>query len=813
MAKKPPEPPVYTPDIIQASLEEVMHQSMMPYAEYVILERAIPRVEDGLKPVQRRILFTMQELGLTPDKPHRKCARIVGDCLGKYHPHGDSSVYDALVRMGQPFNMRGLLVDGHGNFGSIDGDSAAAMRYTEARMAPLAMQMLRDIDKDTVPFRLNFDDTLKEPDLLPARFPNILVNGASGIAVGLATNIPPHNLREVVNACCAQIDDPDISLDELMKLVPAPDFPTGGILMDTPELRQAYETGRGKLTLRARVHIEDGSSGRRLICITEVPYNVNKAQMLEKILRLSEEKKGQLGGIYDIRDESDRTGMRAVIEVRKDADAGKILKTLYKYSDLQVTFGVNMVAVAEGKPLTMGLKTVLGYYIGHQKTVVRRRTEYELAQARARAHILEALIVAVDNLDEVLALIRSSKNGREARTRLMERFGFDEAQAQAILDLRLQRLTGLEIETLRKEYADILKTITTLEGILASEKKLMNVIKKEMREIADTYGDGRRTTIEKGEEEAEEEEEIEEVIPDDAVVCLTRAGLLRRYAPRTFEKLDLPEKEGDFNRFVFRTQTDHSLMFFTDRGNVFVLSVGDLGEITRPKERGVSLSGVLNGLEKGENCVRMLDVSPGEIRGPGEVMFVTAQGMVKRMAMTEFAVRRRTFSVIGLKNDDTLLDVMRCDESDEMLLVTRKGQSIRFDVCEVPVSGRSAAGVRGIRLDGTDRVILGALFDNGAQLIVMTERGYAKKVMGALADSQARGGKGAKCVTLGRDGLTGTYVAACGVVRGLTNMTVVQKSGTLTPISTEDLGAASMSDRGKPVVMALMDDVVTDLIM
>ena len=424
MAKKPPEPPVYTPDIIQASLEEVMHQSMMPYAEYVILERAIPRVEDGLKPVQRRILFTMQELGLTPDKPHRKCARIVGDCLGKYHPHGDTSVYDALTRMGQPFNMRGLLVDGHGNFGSIDGDSPAAMRYTEARMAPLAMQMLRDIDKDTVPFRLNFDDTLKEPDLLPARFPNILVNGASGIAVGLATNIPPHNLREAVNACCAQIDDPDISLDDLMKLLPAPDFPTGGILMDTPEIRQAYETGRGKLTLRAKVHIEDGPSGRKLICITEVPYNVNKAQMLEKILRLSEEKKGQLGGIYDIRDESDRTGMRAVIEVRRDADAGKILKTLYKYSDLQVTFGVNLVAVAEGKPLTMGLKTVLSYYIGHQKTVVRRRTEYELAQARARAHILEALIVAVDNLDEVLALIRSSKNGREARTRLMDRFTY-----------------------------------------------------------------------------------------------------------------------------------------------------------------------------------------------------------------------------------------------------------------------------------------------------------------------------------------------------------------------------------------------------
>ena len=502
-------PVLPAPDIIQVPLEDVMHQSMMPYAEYVILERAIPRVEDGLKPVQRRILFTMQELGLSPDKPHRKCARIVGDCLGKYHPHGDTSVYDALTRMAQPYSMRGVLVDGHGNFGSIDGDSPAAMRYTEARMAPLALEMLRDIDKDTVPFRLNFDDTLKEPDLLPSRFPNILVNGASGIAVGLATNIPPHNLRETVEAVCLQMDKPDVPLSELMKVLPAPDFPTGGILLDTDEIRQAYETGRGKLTLRAKVHIESGSAGRSLLCITEIPYGLSKSQMLEKILKLSEEKKAQLSCIHDIRDESDRTGMRAVIELKKDADPAKVLKYLYKYSDLQVTFGVNLVAVAEGKPVQMGLKTVLDYYIRYQKTVVRRRTEYELAQAKARAHILEALIVAVDNLDEVIALIRSSRNGKEAREKLISRFGFDEAQAQAILDLRLQRLTGLEIETLRREYQEILKLIANLESILASEKKLMSLIKKEMREIAEKYGDERRTQI-VGETEKPEEEDIEE---------------------------------------------------------------------------------------------------------------------------------------------------------------------------------------------------------------------------------------------------------------------------------------------------------------
>ena len=369
--------------ILQTTVEDVMHLSMIPYAEHVILERALPRVEDGLKPVQRRILYTMMELGTTPDKPHRKCARIVGDCLGKYHPHGDSSVYDALVRMAQDFSMRGPLVDGHGNFGSIDGDSAAAMRYTEARMAPLAMQMLRDIEKDTVPFRLNFDDTLKEPDMLPARFPNLLVNGASGIAVGLATNIPPHNLREAVNAVIAQLENPDITLDELMRCIPAPDFPTGGVLVNNEEIRKGYETGRSKLCLRARVHFEDGTAGRKLICITEVPYQVNKAAMLEKILKLSEEKKAALGCIYDIRDESDRTGLRAVIELKRDSDPQKVLNYLYKYSDLQVTFGVNIVAIADGKPVQMGLKSMIGYFIAHQKRVVTRRTEYELKQAKA----------------------------------------------------------------------------------------------------------------------------------------------------------------------------------------------------------------------------------------------------------------------------------------------------------------------------------------------------------------------------------------------------------------------------------------------
>lgn len=548
--------------IVQAPMEEVMHQSMIPYAEHVILERALPRVEDGLKPVQRRILFTMNELGMTPDKPHRKCARIVGDCLGKYHPHGDTPVYDAMVRMAQPYSLRGLLVDGHGNFGSIDGDSAAAMRYTEARMAPLALEMLRDIDKDTVSFSFNFDDTLKEPDMLPARYPNLLVNGASGIAVGLATNIPPHNLREAIDAVVAQMEDPDITVDGLMKYIPAPDFPTGGFLLRTPEIRRAYECGRAKLTVRARVHVEDGPSGRKLIVITEVPYQVPKAAMLEKILRLSEERKAQLGGIHDIRDESDRTGLRAVIELKRDVDPQKVLAVLYKYSDLQVTFGVNMVAIANGKPKQMGLKEIIHYYVEHQKSVVTRRTRYELSQAKAREHILQGLMIAVDNLDEVIALIRGSKNAKEAKEGLMARFALTDVQAQAILDLRLQRLTGLEILTLRKEYDEVLRLIDKLEGILKSDKKLLGVIKKEMLEIRERFGDERRTQIVDDDTQAMTVPE-EQPEPENTVFLLTRGGQARRMAPKAFEKAEFKTPE-ELPRCLMRIQTDYSLYFFTD---------------------------------------------------------------------------------------------------------------------------------------------------------------------------------------------------------------------------------------------------------
>ena len=749
------------PEIIEMPLEDVMHQSMMPYAEHVILERALPRVEDGLKPVQRRILYTMMELGNTPDKPHRKCARIVGDCLGKYHPHGDSSVYDALVRMAQDFSMRETLVDGHGNFGSLDGDSAAAMRYTEARMAPLALQMLRDLDKDTVPFSLNFDDTLKEPDILPARYPNLLVNGATGIAVGLATNIPTHNLKEVIAAVDLRIDNPKATLDDFMRVLPAPDFPTGGVLLDTPEIRTAYETGRAKLTLRARAHIEKGPLGRSLIVITEIPYGVNKADMLSKILKVSEEKKAMFSCIHDIRDESDRSGLRAVIEIKKDFDAQKILQKLYKYSDLQVTYGVNMVAIKDGKPMQLGLIALLDAFIDHQKNVVTRRSRYDLENAQARSHIVEGLIRAVDILDDVIKTIRASKNGKEARERLCAQFGFTELQAQAILDLRLQRLTGLEILQLQNEYAQLQKTIAELQGILGSEKKLLKVIKKELAEIGEQFGSDRRTTLLR-EDPADlppEEENEDLPVPEDCVVLYTRGGQLRRMLPRVFEKIDLSTQESDMPRYLLRTQTDHTLLFFTDRGQCYMLPVSAIADSLRPRERGIALTGILNGYEAGETCVHILDVAPGGFDHLPDVLIFTRNGMVKRSPAKEYAVRRARFAALSLKEGDAVVSVALCAERADAFLITRGGMSIRFALDTVPAQGRASGGVKGIALAAEDQVILGGMLQNSDQVLLFTECGYAKRVPGAMLDPQGRGGKGARIMPFNKNGSTGTYVA------------------------------------------------------
>ena len=793
-------------EIIQKTMEDVMHESMMPYSEYVILERALPRVEDGLKPVQRRILYTMHELGNTSDKPHRKCARIVGDCLGKFHPHGDTSVYDALARMAQPFVMRTMLVDGHGNFGSIDGDSPAAMRYTEARMTEQAEVMLRDIDKDTVGFHLNFDDTTKEPDLLPARYPNLLVNGSSGIAVGLATNIPPHNLGEAVDAVIAQIDNPKITTAGLMEVIPAPDFPTGGLLARDGELVQAYETGRGKLKVRAKVHIEDGSAGRKLIVVDEVPYQVNKAAMLEKILRVSEEKKGVLSNIYDIRDESDRMGMRAVVEVRKDADPEKVLAALYKYTDLQVTFGVNMVAIAEGKPVQMGIKQMIGYYINHQKDVITRRTKYELRQAEARAHILEGLIIAVDNLDEVIRIIRGSKNPKEAKERLVERFGLSEIQAQAILDMRLQRLTNLEVLSLRREYEELTKLIAHLKAILGSEKKLMGVIKKELQEIREKYADPRRTQLVDSFDDVEIDDE--KPIADETVVILTQAGFVKRMQPKLFDKA---VSSGDFNdppRQAIRTMTDCKLMFFTDMGNCYLLPAENIAESAKAKDRGLPLGGVLAGLESDESLVALMDSGDWS----GELMFTTKNGLIKRTNLEDYNVRKSRFAAINLKNGDRLLSVINPAGCESALLISRSGMAIHFAIEEVSVIGRTAAGVKAIALAANDEVAFVFAHNSEGEIIMISELGYMKRCLLIDFDRQARGGKGVKAFNFLKNGTNGTYVAGAIAVKEPYDFKIVQKSGTAMPLNTEDVAIEPRSGRGQPYAVVVMDDVVTELV-
>ena len=819
MAKRrEPDKPIVKDDpsrILDVNMEDVMHNSMMPYAEHVILERALPRVEDGLKPVQRRILYTMMELGTTPDKPHRKCARIVGDCLGKYHPHGDSSVYGALVHMAQDFSLRAPMVDGHGNFGSIDGDSPAAMRYTEARMTSLALEMLRDLEKDTVPFRLNFDDTLKEPDMLPARFPNLLVNGAGGIAVGLATNIPPHNLGEAVRAVVAQMENPEITLDELMAIMPGPDFPTGGVLLNNEEIRKGYETGRGRLTLRARVSVEDGSSGRKLLVITEVPYQVNKAALLEKILKLSEEKKAALGGIYDIRDESDRTGMRAVVELKRDVDPNRVLAYLYKYSDLQITFGVNMVAIAGGKPVLMGLKDVIAHYIAYQKQVVTRRTQFELKQAKARAHILEGLMIALDNLDEVIALIRASRSPKEAKIGLMERFSLSEVQAQAILDMRLQRLTNLEIEALRKEYADVLKLIHRLESILKSEKKLIDVIRKEMEEIGEKFADERRTTLEQP-EDAPVELPDNTPVAEDAAVVFTRGGYLKRISPAVLKRNPLPSAEENMAesiRWQLNTTTAETLYIFTDLGNCYPVNIGKLQEC-KPRDRGQLLSGVLAGLEEGEQALLMTACDPAKLKDQPDFLFITRQGMIKRTAAADYDVRSRKYPALNLKKGDSLMGILPAATDDDILLVTRAGMSIRFPLAAVPVQGRTASGVKGMTVDSGDEIIWYTQLGDKEEVILFSERGWAKRILQLDFESQNRGGKGVHCFYFNRNGSNGRLIAGalCVPQDRPCTLLVSQARSPLTRLDRDEILIQNRTGKGMPYVMAILDDVVTGLL-
>ncbi len=783
-------------NIIQRNMGEVMHASLMPYAEHIILERALPRVEDGLKPVQRRILYTMLELGLSPDKPHRKSARIVGDCLGKYHPHGDSSVYDAMVRMAQPYNMCVTLVDGHGNFGSVDGDSAAAMRYTEARMTEAAMQLLRDIDKDTVAFSFNFDDTLKEPDLLPGRFPNLLVNGAMGIAIGLATNIPPHNPAEAIDAVIAMMENPRITLPELMRILPAPDFPTGGFLLDSPEIEQAYTTGRGKLAVRAKTHFEEQKNGRTLIVVTEMPYQVNKANALEKILAVSQEKKALFAGIGDIRDESDRTGMRAVIEVKKDGDPEKILQYLFKYTDLQTTFGVNIVAIAGGKPQQMGLKQLIAHYIRHQRDVVTRRTQFELETALRREHILAGLMIAVDNLDEVIALIRASKSPKEAKASLMDRFALSDVQAQAILDLRLQRLTNMELHLIKKEYDEVVKRIAELRGILASERKLINLIKKELLEIRGQIGCPRRTQVIAG-ESVIEVDPGELAVVEDVTVAICADLRVRRCLTRQFNAAQISD---DKPLFILQTQSNRRIRLFTDQGAMLQIVAGDIPE-TRATARAANLAALLP-FEKGERIIAAFP--EGDV---GEYFFYTRLGNVKRTPASDYAIRAKRTAAVSLKDGDAVVAI-EPQKAGSILLITRLGMSIRFSTDTVPPMGRVSGGVKCIRLEPGDSVLFAAQLPDEGEILTVTDRGYGKRSLLFDYELQGRNGKGLKTFDFKKNGSNGACLICAMHTTRPVPLTLIQRHGAKTELSTEGIRIEPRAGRGVMLVPVVLDDDV-----
>ncbi|HZJ82732.1 MAG TPA: DNA gyrase subunit A [Clostridia bacterium] len=800
--------------IIHKPLEEVMHESMMPYAEYVILERALPRVEDGLKPVQRRILYTMHELGLSPEKPHRKSARVVGDALGKYHPHGDTSVYDAMVRMAQDYVMREPLVDGHGNFGSMDGDSAAAMRYTEVKMKPLALELLRDIGKDTVDFSLNFDDTMKEPDVLPGHFPNLLVNGASGIAVGLATNIPPHNLEEIIDGVVFQMENPDASLDELLHIIKGPDFPTGGMIIGQDEIRKAYETGKGRLIVRAKVDIENAEGGKKLLVIKEVPYQVNKATLLERILKLSEERKGILTGIADIRDESDRNGVRAVIEIKKDGDAEKILNYLYKYSDLQVTFGANMVAIANGRPQQLGLKEIISHYIQHQEDVVTRRTQYDLDRARAREHILEGLIVAIRNIDRVIAIIRASKNAKVARENLMAEFNLTEIQSQAILDMRLQRLTSLEIISLEKEYKEVKNTIKRLLAILESKSMLIRVIKKEMQEIKKQYGNPRRTVINKDSSDAEIK--MEDLIKvEEGVIVLTRNCDIKRVSQTAFNRSSrdvevVDTRETDYIEFLVDSQTDHRILLLTDKGNSYSLDAIEIPDF-KWRDKGVQLGSIINGFERTERIVSLLSIE--DFSEDMFILFYTAQGLIKKSILSNYSTRRTRIQACGLNEGDSIIGAELICEDKDIMLITEKGMSIRFNGAEINPTGRVAKGVKAIQIKDDDNVVFGGQIEDEGHLVVITDQGIGKRTPVSDYQSQGRGGIGFKTITFYKNNANGRYIVGAFYAERAYEIILKQADGTITRFDTNELPVAQRDGRGSSVVTVVMDNIVEHVYM
>ena len=734
----------------EVDLKKTMEESYIDYAMSVISQRALPDVRDGLKPVQRRVLYSMIELNNGPDKPHRKCARIVGDTMGKYHPHGDSSIYGALVNMAQEWSTRYPLVDGHGNFGSVDGDGAAAMRYTEARLSKISMEMLADIGKDTVDFVPNFDETEKEPTVLPARFPNLLVNGTNGIAVGMATNIPPHNLREVIGAVVKMIDNRieegrETDMEEILEIIKGPDFPTGAQILGRRGIEEAYRTGKGKIRVRAVTNIESMPNGKSRIIVTEIPYMVNKARLIEKMADLVRDKK--IDGITGITDESNREGMRINIELRRDANANVVLNQLYKHTQLQDTFGVIMLALVNNEPKTLNLKEMLTYYIRHQEDVVTRRTKYELNKAEERAHILQGLLIALDNIDEVIKIIRGSANTPAAKAGLIERFGLSDAQAQAIVDMRLRTLTGLEREKLEAEYQELLKKIEEYRAILADENLLLGVIKKEIQIISDKYGDDRRTSIERDVFDLT----TEDLIPDEnVVITMTKLGYIKRMTPDNFKSQNRGGKgikgmqtlEDDYIEELLMTSTHHYLMFFTNQGRVYRLKGYEIPEASRTA-RGTAIINLLQ-LLPGEKITALIPIR--EYKEGRFLFMATKKGLVKKTPITDFSnVRKTGLAAITLRDDDELIEVKFTNNKKDILLVTKYGQCIRFHETDVRKTGRSSMGVIGMNLSDGDEVVAMQMDTQGEYLLIASEYGMGKLTEMSEFTAQNRGGKGIKC--------------------------------------------------------------------
>ena len=736
-------------NLMPLELEDELKKSFISYAMAVIVSRALPDVRDGFKPVHRRIIYAMTELGVTPDKPHRKSARIVGDVLGKYHPHGDSAVYYSMVRMAQSFSMRYLLVDGQGNFGSVDGDDPAAMRYTEARMSKICLELTRDLDKETVDFYPNFDETLMQPEVLPSRFPNLLVNGSSGIAVGMATNIPPHNLGEVIDGVCHMIDHPDCTVEDLMQFIKGPDFPTGAVILGKSGIHEAYRTGKGRIIVRAKTDIEPMGNGRDRIVVTEIPYMVNKARLVEKIAELVHEKR--LEGVSDIRDESDRRGMRIVIELKKDVNANVVLNFLYKHTQLQDTFGAIMLALVNGEPKYLSLREMIRHYIDHQKDVIVRRTRYDLNKAEARAHILEGLLIALDHIDEVIALIRASRTDAEARDGLMSRFGLTEKQATAILDMRLRRLTGLERDKIEAEYQELLKQIEYFRAVLANERMVLDIIKTEITDIRNRFADERRTEITALDGEIDVMDLIQE---EDMVVTLTHFGYVKRLPKATYRAqkrggkgiIGATTREEDFVEQLFVTSTHDPLMFFTDRGRAYQLRCYEIPEAGR-MARGTAIVNLLP-IEGGEKVTAMLPVPEEKVAGHYLVM-ATRMGLIKRTELKDFEnLRRSGLIAIVLREEDELIGVALTDGTRDVLLGTRGGMAIRFSETDVRVMGRVSMGVKSIELAEGDEVVAMSIVEEGEQVLSITRNGFGKRTEIDEYRVQSRGGKGIKAMNL-----------------------------------------------------------------